>query len=190
PVESDSSAHQADTDRAHLPLTRPHASLHLVPVELDSDVARGTDHDLLEVSDVPDGVGLRTDVHDRIAHELAGAVEGEAPTPVDEMQLRPGGTDPILAPHDVLWLPTTSRRVHGRVLQEDQRVGDIAGEGPTGQIVHGLLTDCVGHGLRWPDEPPRSGHRYSPRSSFQSQVSMFSLILARNWEASAPSITR
>src|SRR5205823_4172505 len=77
-VQGDARAFELHADRADLPLAAPHAGPLGIAPELDADVAGRADHDLLEHPEVPDHVGLHTEIDDRVADELARAVERHA----------------------------------------------------------------------------------------------------------------
>ena len=78
-------------------------------------------------------------VEDRVADQLAGAVERDAAAAVDEVQLGARLLHRGLGPHEVLGLPPAAGRVDGRVLQQDQRVGDLAASAACREVVHQLV---------------------------------------------------
>src|SRR5207302_603509 len=113
---------------------------------------------------------------------------------VDEAQLRPGRLHPLPGPPEVFGLPSLPARVDRRVLQQDERVGDLTGQPPLRQVVHPVVRLSVRHQPLGPDEPgiahqaePRAGR---PTSGPKSHVSRFCLRRPRNFAAVAPSMIR
>src|SRR5438034_3266200 len=118
-VQGHPGPHDPYTDGAGLSVSRPDAGVDAVaPKSPDARVgARAYDH-LLELADVPDHVGLRPQIDDRISHELPGPVEGDAAASVHEMQLGPGRLHLGLGPPEMLRLPALPARVDGGGLQK------------------------------------------------------------------------
>ena len=65
--------------------------------------------------------------HDRVADELPGAVVGEPPAAVGVDDVDALGAVEVLAEGQVLGARAPTARVHGRVLEQQQRVGQLAG---------------------------------------------------------------
>ena len=72
----------------------------------------------------------RSTRHDRIGHELAGAVVGHAAAAVGVAHLDALGPVPVLAHGQVAGLGAPPLRVDGRVLEHEQQVRDLAGLAP------------------------------------------------------------
>jgi hypothetical protein len=94
----------------------------------------------------------------RISRELPRTVERERTSAIDEPEVRPGRPDAVLRPDEVLGLRAPSGRVHGRVLEQDQRVLGIAGQARLGELVHGGVRFVVVDETDRKDQAGARGH--------------------------------
>ena len=77
-------------------------------------------HHAYEVPHAPDG-------HDRVGHQLAGPVVGHAPAAVAVLDLDPLEPVPLLAHRQVGRLGAAPARIHRRMLEHEEHVGNLAG---------------------------------------------------------------
>ncbi len=90
------------------------------------------------------------DVHDRVADELAGPVVGDAPAAVgvDDLDAPARGRSPRPSgSSSVARAPPA--RVHGRVLEQQQRVGQLSRLAPRADVLLDRKRVGVGHVPRW-----------------------------------------
>ncbi len=80
------------------------------------------------------------DAHDRVADELAGAVVGDAPAAVGGDDLDPARAVEGLAERQLAVARASPTRVYGRVLEQQQRVGQL--------VSLALLADVLLRGKR------------------------------------------
>ena len=74
-----------------------------------------------------DVVAVRTEAEDGIAHELPGAVVGDPPTAVGVGDLDALHPVPVLAHRELVPRRAPAPRIHGRMLEQHEQVGDLAG---------------------------------------------------------------
>src|SRR5204863_198396 len=117
-----------DADRGDLAVVDPHAGevrallgAHARRYALVGE--RGEQRALHGAHELDDVVG----VHDRVADELAGAVVGDAPAAVDVDDVDALGAVPVFAHRQLALAGAPPARVDGRVLEQEQRVGDLVG---------------------------------------------------------------
>ena len=111
-------------DGGNLVAADPDAREVLIPFGLDAVADEGADNRLLQTANVGlNATGTGTQADDRVGDKLAGAVEGDVAAAVYLQQGRAerlGGDEETVAVH------TAAGGVDRRVLQQEQRVLDLA----------------------------------------------------------------
>ena len=133
-------------DRGDLRVARPHAGEGRV-ARLGGDALVGQrrhDGALHRVDEVGDPI----DLHDRIGHQLAGAVVGHPPAAVGVTHVDPLRAVPVLAHRQVARLGAPALRVHGRVLENEEQVRNLAGLTALAQRLLERHAVPVGHGSK------------------------------------------
>ena len=130
--------------------------------------------------------GTISEVANRVAHQLAGAVIGDVATPVDLMDLGADGGGEFRGDEDIGAVAEPPHGVGVGMLEQQQVV--VRGTARNPALVKGPL-QVPGLLVGQPAEPagPELGHA---SSCSQSQVSRFSLIRLRNITAVDPSKAR
>jgi hypothetical protein len=117
------SARNPHADRRNLLVADPHAGKALGAFCGDPEVGKGRDQDVFQCAYIRDDITLPraplSERHDRVAHELAGAVirDVAAPIRLDEI-----GTDRSGVAQHVLQLRARPQRVDVRMLEQQQVV--------------------------------------------------------------------
>ena len=141
PVRGHAARHP-HADRRDLRVARPHARerrlAHLGRNALVGE--RGHDRALHRVHEV----GHPLHGHDRVGHELPGTVVGHTPAAVRVAHLDAAVAVPVLAHRQVGGLGAPALRVHGRVLEHEQQVGELARLAPLAKRLLQLDTLPVG----------------------------------------------
>ena len=124
-----------DPDGSDLSVAQPDARIALQPSGKDFKIGQHVDQAPLEVAQVPADVGLRSEIEDRIADQLARAVIGDITAAVD---VEAGDTARLhlrLAEKDVVAGAASADGVGVRVLEQDERVRHDPGAPAAGQPI-------------------------------------------------------
>ncbi len=120
----------------------PHAGPAADPAGGHAEIRAGRDQRLLDPSDVIDDVDVLRQGDDRVADQLAGAVEGDLAAAVDVDHRR---RSPAVVDRPLVGLGAPARGVDRRVLEQQHRVGARARDArgvqralalPGGEVVH------------------------------------------------------
>jgi hypothetical protein len=95
---------------------------------MDAEARGRPDHHVLEPADVLHEIGSRTEVDDRIADELSGAVVGHLPAAVGFHDLHAAPSKRLRVEEHLAAGAASSDRVDVRVLEEEQGVVDLTGD--------------------------------------------------------------
>ena len=88
-------------DGGHLALRGPDTGVTRLRPGFDAEVGQGADEHLLQAAHVGHHVGALPQVDDGVAHQLAGAVEGDVAPPVDPQDLGPQAGQVLRGSQDV-----------------------------------------------------------------------------------------
>src|SRR5215211_9494173 len=121
-------ATDVDTDRADLPtLGSPDARQPVDDLGLYAPVAKGLDDHPFHAPDVlVDVIPVRTQAYDRVAHELARAVVGDAPAAIGIDYVDALPQVPVLTHRELIRSRATALRVDRRVLEQEKHVRNLA----------------------------------------------------------------
>ncbi len=160
PMQRDASAQEPHADRAHLVVAVPHAGLDVrAPVHRHPELGAGADHHVLEPAQVAAGVRRRSQIDDRVADELARAVEGERAAAIDLPHDASTRLHGGRVPEQLVVLRAASGREHRRMLEQDQRVGDLTRQPPLREPVHRGVRGVVRDRAGWAEQPRGPWHR-------------------------------
>ena len=159
-VERDARAQEPHADRAHLVVAVPHAGLDVrAPVHRRPELGAGADHHVLEPAQVAAGIRRRSEIDDRVADQLARAVERERAAAIDLPHDASTRLHRGRVPEQLVVLRTASGGEHRRVLEQDQRVGDLTRQPPLRQPVHRGVRGVVRDRAGWAEQPRGPRHR-------------------------------
>ena len=124
-------------DGGRLAPLRPHPRVSGLPPSPRPEAGQGADEGLFHRPHVGDDFAGVGQAENRVADQLAGAVVGDVPAPVDVEPLRPQLRQARLGNQQVGAVPVAPHRIHVGMLHQQQIVG--AGAAPQPPLPEGLL---------------------------------------------------